>query len=106
MGLSFEPTDQTYADYIAVRDPEDPHFVTYELSLRHRLDGDADEDTGIPFSAMPHSLTVRGPRGDAAHHRTIASEVFTHLRDLGYAPMYLVHDLDEVIDCHAPEDEG
>ncbi|PKW16015.1 hypothetical protein [Saccharopolyspora spinosa] len=104
--LRLDPTEEEYADFIGVRDSGTEHFVSFELLLKHRLDYEADEDTGIPFEQMPSSLTVRGPRGDEEQHEALAHGIFTQLKESGYKPIYFVWDLDQVIELWDPDQKG
>ncbi|MGW3472319.1 hypothetical protein ACWDKQ_28495 [Saccharopolyspora sp. NPDC000995] len=106
IGLDFESIKEPYADYLAIRDPNSSHFVTFELSIRHDLGHDVDEDTGIPFKEMPRGLTVRGPRGDEKKHKQIAQEIFEKLKSCEYKPIYFVYDFDEVIEYWDPDKKG
>ncbi|MGW3473763.1 hypothetical protein ACWDKQ_36215 [Saccharopolyspora sp. NPDC000995] len=106
IGLKFEPIEEEYADHIAVRNPGTDHFISYELLLRHSLSEELDEDMGIPFTQMPHSVTVRGPRGDEEQHKTLARGIFERLKESGYKPIYFVWDLDQVIELWDPDQKG
>ncbi|MBB5158754.1 hypothetical protein [Saccharopolyspora phatthalungensis] len=106
IGLKFEPIEEIYADHIAVRNPGTNHFISYELLLKQSLSEDLDEDMGIPFTQMPHSVTVRGPRGDEEQHKALAQGIFTQLKENGYKPIYFVYDLDDVIDFWDPDQKG
>ncbi|MEV0088212.1 hypothetical protein [Saccharopolyspora sp. NPDC050642] len=106
IGLKLDPTEEEYADFIGVRDSGTEHFVSFELLLNHRLDYEADEDTGIPFNQMPSSLTVRGPRGDEEEHKQITQDVFLKLKNGGCKPIYFVYDVDQVIQFWDPDKKG
>jgi hypothetical protein len=104
--LKFEPIEEPYADYIAIRDRDSNHFVVFEFDVAHDLGHDVDEDTGIPLKEMPRGLTVRGPRGDEKKHKQIAQEIFEKLKSYEYKPIYFVYDFDEVIEYWDPDKKG
>jgi hypothetical protein len=88
IGVSFEPSDQPYADFMGVSGD-----LGFDFKRGHRL----DDDGGIPFERMPFVLTVRGPGRQAGLEEQVARAAFDKLDDLGYRPLYLVLGLEKIL---------